>query len=72
MPIFEYRCKDCGKRFEKLVLPNKTGKVTCPKCGKARLEQLISSFQSPVPGRHKAPPQPHPEYPEGPLGKHDD
>ncbi|HEY4364988.1 MAG TPA: zinc ribbon domain-containing protein [Bryobacteraceae bacterium] len=72
MPIFEYSCKSCNARFEALVLPNKTGKVVCPKCGKDRLEQLISSFLSPVPGRHKAPAEPHPEYPEGPLGKHHD
>lgn len=72
MPIFEYLCNDCGARFVKLVLRNQTEAVVCPSCGKGRLEQQISSFISPVAGRHKAPPTPHPEYPEGPLGKHDD
>ena len=72
MPIFEYRCLDCGKRFEKLVLKPATDKVACPKCGKRKLEQLISSFLSPVEGKYKPKPVPHPEYPDGYLGKHDD
>jgi putative FmdB family regulatory protein len=72
MPIFEYLCRDCGTRFEKLVLKPATDKVSCPSCGKKRLEQQISSFISPVPGKLKAAPQPHPEYPYGYLGKHDD
>jgi len=72
MPIYEYLCEDCGAKFEKLVLKPATDVVTCPKCGKERLTQQISQFLSPVPGKHKPGPQPHPEYPYGLLGKHDD
>jgi putative FmdB family regulatory protein len=73
MPIFEYRCRDCGTRFEKLVLKPATDKVACPACGKRKLEQLISSFLAPVEGKHKPKPTPHPEYPDGYLStKHDD
>jgi putative FmdB family regulatory protein len=42
MPIYEYRCKACGKKFEKLVRGQE--KVTCPKCGKGRLDKLFSVF----------------------------
>jgi putative FmdB family regulatory protein len=73
MPIFEYLCRACGARFEKLVLKPATDKVACPECGKRKLEQQISSFTSPVDGRHKPKPTPHPEYPDGYLStKHDD
>jgi putative FmdB family regulatory protein len=72
MPIFEYVCRDCGAKFEKLVLKPASEKVACPSCGKKRLDQQISSFLSPVPGRFKPTPQPHPEYPDGYLSKHDD
>ncbi len=42
MPIFEYRCRSCGHKFEKLVRGNE--KVACPECGKGRLEKLFSVF----------------------------
>jgi putative FmdB family regulatory protein len=72
MPIFEYKCQECGAKFEKLVLKPAADVVECPKCGTKRIEQQISSFISPVPGRHKAPLTPHPEYPDGPLSTHHD
>jgi putative FmdB family regulatory protein len=72
MPIFEYLCDDCGARFEKLVLRPASDQVLCPSCGKDHLTQQISAFLSPVPGKFKDKPQPHPEYPYGYLGKHDD
>jgi len=41
MPIFEYRCADCGNEFEELVL--KASKPPrCPACGKGDLEKLLS------------------------------
>ena len=45
MPIFEYLCKDCGKRFEALVLAAKSApKAQCPKCQSRKVEQQISVF----------------------------
>jgi len=44
MPIFEYRCTDCGTRFEKLVRSSDTNGPQCPKCGTAHLEQELSTF----------------------------
>ena len=40
MPIFEYRCQDCGHTFELLVL--KTTSPACTKCQSASLERLLS------------------------------
>ena len=42
MPIFEYKCEDCGKRFEAIVIGSR--KAECPKCHSKKLEQQLSSF----------------------------
>jgi putative FmdB family regulatory protein len=43
MPIFEYRCRECGTKFEKIV-SNGATKVTCAKCSSARVDKLLSVF----------------------------
>lgn len=43
MPIFEYRCDDCGTKFEKLVRRSDDGLV-CPSCGERHLTQQLSTF----------------------------
>jgi putative FmdB family regulatory protein len=45
MPIYEYKCQDCGTKFEKLVrrAPADTG-VECPSCGQKHLSQEFSTF----------------------------
>jgi putative FmdB family regulatory protein len=43
MPIYEYKCEDCGTKFEKLV--RRTGdSVVCPSCGQAHLKTELSTF----------------------------
>jgi putative FmdB family regulatory protein len=42
MPIFEYKCEDCGKRFEAIVIGSR--KPECPSCNSKKLEQQLSSF----------------------------
>jgi putative FmdB family regulatory protein len=45
MPIYEYRCEDCGTKFEKLVRRStEVAELECPSCGKRRLEQQHSTF----------------------------
>lgn len=41
MPIFEYRCQDCGVAFEALLRGNE--EVKCPQCGSMSLEKLLSA-----------------------------
>ncbi len=41
MPIYEYQCRECGHRFEYLVLKS-TPPAECPVCGKQDLTQLVS------------------------------
>ena len=40
MPIYEYKCRKCGKRFEELVKIGQTPE--CPRCHDPRPEQLFS------------------------------
>ena len=44
MPLYEYSCKKCGKRFEFLVTAGKDKDVVCAECGSAEVKKLISGF----------------------------
>jgi putative FmdB family regulatory protein len=43
MPIYEYRCEDCGAELEKLQRLSDEPLRDCPTCGKAALKRLISA-----------------------------
>jgi putative FmdB family regulatory protein len=40
MPIYEYKCKDCGSEFELLLFSGEEAK--CPKCSSKNLEKKVS------------------------------
>ena len=42
MPLYEYECKKCGHRFEKILKFSDKPMKKCPDCGGA-VEQLISA-----------------------------
>ena len=45
MPIFEYKCPNCGHRFEKLVLSSRRQReLNCPECGSPDVQKAISLF----------------------------
>ena len=45
MPIYEYKCDDCGTSFEKLVRRTSDGPgLECPSCGQKHLTQQLSTF----------------------------
>lgn len=43
MPIYEYRCRDCGHEAEFLQKMSEAPISTCPSCGSEGLEKLISA-----------------------------
>jgi putative FmdB family regulatory protein len=44
MPIYEYRCEDCGKRSSALLTSYSSSDPACPHCGKPGLRRLVSTF----------------------------
>jgi len=43
MPIYEYRCKDCGKKSTFLTLSVKSAlEPKCKKCGSTKMEKIVS------------------------------
>ena len=50
MPIYEFKCKDCGAVFEHLQLGSPEKQPNCPHCQSGRLEKQFSSFATPKGG----------------------
>ncbi|MFH1613235.1 MAG: FmdB family zinc ribbon protein [bacterium] len=45
MPIFEYQCKKCQFKFEKILLSsNEKINIFCPKCKDENITKLFSIF----------------------------
>ena len=51
MPLYEYRCRECGERFEKLArFSASASEIECPKCGARKVDKLISAFSTRMSG----------------------
>jgi len=45
MPLYEYHCKKCEKKFETLVsLKDLKASAKCPNCGSQETDRLMSTF----------------------------
>ena len=45
MPLYEFKCKDCGHEFEEILLyKDRDGDVECKLCGNGSERKLASSF----------------------------
>lgn len=42
MPIYEYKCEDCGAEIEVLQKASEPPKKKCPKCGASKLKKKLS------------------------------
>ncbi|MFZ2445335.1 MAG: zinc ribbon domain-containing protein [Syntrophobacteraceae bacterium] len=47
MPLYEYKCRECGNVFERLVI-GRDELVECPKC-RGGVEKLMSEFSVNIP-----------------------
>jgi putative FmdB family regulatory protein len=47
MPIYEYRCEECGKRSTYLILQGHPSILSCKHCKGHQLERIMSRFASP-------------------------
>lgn len=43
MPIFEYKCQDCGAQFEKIITSSSSS-VLCRTCESPHVDKLLSVF----------------------------
>ena len=73
MPIYEYQCTKCGKRFEYMQKMSDAPMKKCEACG-GKLERLISpaGFQLKGTGWYKTDYANKPAPPEKKNGKKDD
>jgi len=47
MPLYEYRCQKCGKKFELLRRMSDADRyLECPECRSAEVERLLSTFSA--------------------------
>ncbi len=47
MPLYEYRCNDCGKVFEKMVRWSEADRIpACPHCSSQDTKKKISTIAS--------------------------
>jgi putative FmdB family regulatory protein len=46
MPIYEYKCLDCGKDYEELVPVSEKKNPPCPSCKGENVEKKMSLFGS--------------------------
>lgn len=48
MPIYEFSCPACGRRFEAIRRMGDDGEgLSCPDCGASPVEKVWSTFASP-------------------------
>ncbi|QNT76111.1 FmdB family zinc ribbon protein [Dehalogenimonas etheniformans] len=57
MPIYEYICAQCHKKFEVLRSMSDTSAAVCPKCGSSDTKRKMSTFTSTYEGKVPTPPQ---------------
>jgi len=55
MPIYDYKCQDCGKVSELFFRSDDSEDINCPHCGSRNLKRLISAphvikMNAPMPG----------------------
>ena len=46
MPVYEFECEECGRRFEELT-SSEMRSVACPDCGAERTRRLLSPVSPP-------------------------
>ena len=53
MPVYEFRCKDCGEEFEvDCHMDEREEKAICPQCSGRNVESVLGpGFSSPRPSK---------------------
>ena len=55
MPIYEFRCRECGRKYEILCRVGEDGAgLTCPACGQVGAKRCQSAFSARAAGANGA------------------
>jgi putative FmdB family regulatory protein len=54
MPIFDFLCLNCGKKFDLIISNADKNKVLCPECNSSNIKQLLSLFNTGRTGKKPA------------------
>jgi len=46
MPIFDFECQECGKKFDLMISNADKGKAKCPECHSPKIKQMLSLFNT--------------------------
>jgi len=53
MPVYQYKCRDCGKEFEiNCHLSEREKLAKCPSCGKKNVQPVFTSFVTAPPPKY--------------------
>lgn len=44
MPLYEYRCEECGHEFEEWKSMSRRDEADCPECKSPKVRRLVRSF----------------------------
>ena len=44
MPIFDFKCEECGNKFDLMISNRDKNNVLCPQCNSDSIKQLLSMF----------------------------
>jgi len=58
VPIFDFRCRQCGHKFDIIISYAEKDKVRCPECSATNPIQQLSSFNTARPGPGVSKPAP--------------
>ena len=50
MPIFDFKCRQCGHKFDLMISNADKEKAACPECGAVNAQQLLSLLNTSRPG----------------------
>jgi len=53
MPVYEFRCRKCGTRYEVTChWEDRDKSAVCPKCGGKKADPVVTSFACDAPKRY--------------------
>ena len=70
MPLYEFGCASCGRRFEQILSHKELDQVICPFCKSEDINRLISSFSTPGRGQEEDSSSTPSAAPQGPVLDH--